>query len=72
MAYLLTDELEVAVKYEGVMTSGIFFLKSNMAGPSPTAFFENTSLAFEYLHGEFENDNERDQFTPPARGRVLI
>jgi len=33
-----------------------------MAGPSPTAFFENTSLAFKYLHREFENDDERDQF----------
>ena len=32
-----------------------------MAGPSPAAFFENTSLAFKYLHGEFENDDERDQ-----------
>jgi len=40
------------------------FLKKqvNMAGPSPAAFFENTSLAFKYLHGEFENDDERDQF----------
>jgi len=24
---------------------------------------KNTSLAFEYLYGEFENDDERDQFT---------
>jgi len=41
------------------------FLKKqvNISGTSPTAFFENTSLALKYLHGEFENDDERDQFT---------
>jgi hypothetical protein len=25
--------------------------------------FENTSLSLEYLHGEFENDDERDLLT---------
>ena len=45
------------------------FLKKqvNISGTSPTAFFENTSLVFKYLHGEFENDDERDQFAAQLR-----
>ncbi|MEA1947191.1 MAG: hypothetical protein U9N83_07785 [Thermodesulfobacteriota bacterium] len=34
------------------------------AGPlSSFGLFENTSLSLEYLHGEFENDDERDLIT---------
>ena len=41
-------------------TSVIFFPKISMARLLTYGLFENTSLSFEYLHGEFENDDERD------------
>jgi hypothetical protein len=63
-AYAATDRLEIAVKYEGGDDLGANFLPEDQYGASVTyGLFENTSLALEYLHGEFENDDERDLFT---------
>jgi hypothetical protein len=63
LAYAATDRLEVAVKYEGGDDLGDFLPEDQYGAALTYGLFENTSLAFEYLHGEFENDDERDLVT---------
>ena len=63
LAYAATDRLEVAVKYEGGDDLGDFLPEDQYGAALTYGLFENTSLAFEYLHGEFENDDERDLIT---------
>ena len=63
LAYAVTGDLEVAVRYEGTDDT-LNLLPEKQYGAAVTySLFESTSLAFEYLHGEFENDDERDLFT---------
>jgi hypothetical protein len=59
LAYAATDRLELAVKYEGGDDLGDFLPEDQYGAVVTYGLFENTSLAFEYLHGEFENDDER-------------
>jgi len=63
LAYAATDRLEVAVKYEGGDDLGDFLPEDQYGAAFTYGLFENTSLSLEYLHGEFENDDERDLFT---------
>ena len=63
LAYAATDRLEVAVKYEGGDDLGDFLPEDQYGAAVTYGLFENTSLALEYLHGEFENDDERDLVT---------
>jgi hypothetical protein len=63
LAYAATDRLEVAVKYEGGDDLGNFLPEDQYGAAVTYSLFENTSLAIEYLHGEFENDDERDVVT---------
>ena len=63
LAYAATDWLEVAVKYEGGDDLGDFLPEDQYGAALTFGLFENTSLALEYLHGEFENDDERDLVT---------
>ncbi len=63
LAYAATDRLEVAVKYEGGDDLGDFLPEDQYGAAVTYGLFENTSLAFEYLHGEFENDDQRDLIT---------
>jgi hypothetical protein len=63
LAYAATDRLEVAVKYEGGDDLGDFLPEDQYGAALTYGLFENTSLSLEYLHGEFENDDERDLFT---------
>ena len=63
LAYAATDQLEVAVKYEGGDDLGDFLPEDQYGAVVTYGLFENTSLALEYLHGEFENDDERDLVT---------
>ncbi len=63
LAYAATDRLEVAVKYEGGDDLGDFLPEDQYGAAVTYGLFENTSLALEYLHGEFENDDERDLIT---------
>ena len=63
LAYAATDRLEVAVKYEGGDDLGDFLPEDQYGAAVTYGLFENTSLSLEYLHGEFENDDERDLFT---------
>lgn len=57
------DDLEVAVRYEGSDDTGDFLPEAQFGGVVSYGLFENTSLALEYLRGEFENDDERDVLT---------
>ena len=63
LAYAATDRLEVAVKYEGGDDLGDFLPEDQYGAAVSYGLFENTSLSLEYLHGEFENDDERDLIT---------
>ena len=63
LAYAATDRLEVVVKYEGGDDLGDFLPEDQYGAVVTYGLFENTSLALEYLHGEFENDDERDLVT---------
>ena len=63
LAYAATDRLEVAVKYEGGDDLGDFLPEDQYGVAVTFGLFENTSLALEYLHGEFENDDQRDLIT---------
>jgi len=63
LAYAATDWLEVAVKYEGGEDLGDFLPEDQYGAAVTYGLFENTSIALEYLHGEFENDDERDLIT---------
>ena len=63
LAYAATDRIEVAVKYEGGDDLGDFLPEDQYGAVVTYGLFENTSLALEYLHGEFENDDERDLVT---------
>jgi hypothetical protein len=63
LAYAATDRLELAVKYEGGDDLGDFLPEDQYGAAVRYGLFEDTSLYFEYLHGEFENDDERDLFT---------
>jgi len=63
LAYAATDRLEVAVKYEGGDDLGDFLPEDQYGAAVTYGLFKNTSLSLEYLHGEFENDDERDLVT---------
>ena len=68
LGYTVTDAWEIAVKYEGSTDgdagSAEFLPESQYGAVVNWGLFENTNLAFEYLHGEFENDyQETDVFT---------
>jgi hypothetical protein len=63
LAYAATDRLELAVKYEGGDDLDNFLPEDQYGAAVTYGLFENTSLSLEYLHGEFENDDERDLFT---------
>ncbi|OPX37116.1 MAG: hypothetical protein B1H12_05560 [Desulfobacteraceae bacterium 4484_190.2] len=63
LAYAVIENLEFAIKYEG-SSDALNFVPEKQYGAAVTyGLFENTSLALEYLHGTFENDDERDLIT---------
>ncbi len=63
LAYAVIENLEFAIKYEG-SSDALNFIPEKQYGAAVTyGLFENTSLALEYLHGKFENDDERDLLT---------
>ncbi len=63
LAYAATERLKVAVKYEGGDDLGDFLPEDQYGAALTYGLFENTSLSLEYLHGEFENDDEKDLIT---------
>ena len=60
----IIDNLELAVRYDGSDDGGADFLPESQYGAVLNwGFLKNTNLAFEYLHGEFEDDvQETDSF----------
>ncbi len=52
----LADALELAARYGGSDDGGEFLPETEYGAVLNWGFFENTNLAIEYLHGEFEND----------------
>ncbi len=60
----IIDNLELAVRYDGSDDGGPDFLPESQYGVVLNwGLFKNTNLAFEYLHGEFEDDaQETDSF----------
>jgi hypothetical protein len=63
LAYAVIENLEFAIKYEG-SSDALNFIPEKQYGAAVTyGLFENTSLALEYLHGTFENDDERNLLT---------
>ncbi len=63
LAYAVTEDLELAVKCEGSEDLGDFHPEKQYGGAVIYSLFENTSLALEYLHGEFENGDEQGLIT---------
>lgn len=66
--FAVSDSWEIAVKYagseDGDAGGGEFLPESQYGAVVNWGIFENTNLAFEYLHGEFENDfQETDVLT---------
>lgn len=61
----VVENVEIAVRYSGSDDGGNEFLpETEYGGVINWAFFENTNLALEYLHWEFEDDfKETDLFT---------
>ena len=59
----VTDALEVALRYEGGDDLGDLLPDSQYGIAASYGLFESTTLSLEYLHGEFENDDERDLVT---------
>ncbi len=62
-AYAATDRLELAFKVEGGDDLGDFHVEEQYGVATLYSLFENTALAGEYLHGEYDNDDERDILT---------
>jgi hypothetical protein len=63
LAYAVTEALEVGLRYEGSDDCGDLLPESQYGVVASYGLFESTSLALEYLRGEFENDDERDLLT---------
>jgi len=68
LGFAVSDAWEIAVKYEGSTDGdaggGEFLPESQYGAVVNWGLFENTNLALEYLHGEFENDfQETDVIT---------
>ena len=53
----IIDNIELAVRYGGSDDGGAeFLLESQYGAVLNWGFFENTNLALEYLHDEYEDD----------------
>jgi hypothetical protein len=63
LAFVPVEDLEVALKYEGGDDLGDLLPESQFGVAVIYSLFENTSLALEYLRGEFENGDVRDLIT---------
>jgi hypothetical protein len=63
LAYALTDRLEAALRYEGSDDGGgggDWIPEKQYGAAVRYGIFAHTTLALEYLHGEFETGDERD------------
>lgn len=63
MAFAPMERLELGVKYEGSEDMNDFLPEKQYGAVASYALFKYTTLSLEYLHGEFENLDERDLLT---------
>lgn len=63
LAYAVTEKLEVAGRYEGSKDLWDFQPEQQYGLAASYNLFENTTVALEYLHGRYENKDERDLTT---------
>jgi hypothetical protein len=63
LAFAPADKWTLAARYEGGDDLGDFLPQTQYGAAVSYSLFENTALALEYLHGEFENDDEYDRIT---------
>lgn len=63
LAWAFNDALELGIKYEGSDDLGDLLPEKQYGCVINYGIFKNTSLGIEYLHGEYENDDERDLVT---------
>ena len=63
LAWAPRDELELGLKYEGGDNLGDFLPEKQFGAVVSYSVFENISIGFEYLHGEFDNNDKRDLLT---------
>ena len=63
LAMAFSEALTGAVKCEGGDDLGDFLPEIQYGAAVSYGLFDNTSLSFEYLYGEYENDDERDLVT---------
>ena len=63
LAVGVTDDLEIAVRYEASDDGGDFLPEKRYGATVIYGLFENTSLGLEYLSGKFKNDDEVDIIT---------
>ena len=59
----ITDNLNLAVCYEGSNDGGDFLLEKQFGGCVSYGLFKDTSIALEYLYGKFENKDTRRLMT---------
>jgi len=62
-AYGVTDNLNLAVCYEGSNDCGNFLPEKQFGGCVSYGLFKDTSIALEYLYGKFENKDTRHLMT---------
>lgn len=62
-AFIPLEKLELAARYEGGEDLGDFQPETRYGVAATYSLFENTSLAVEYLRGEFENDDKSNVLT---------
>jgi len=63
LAVGVIDDLEIAVRYEASDDCDDFLPEKRYGGAITYGLFENASLAVEYIHGEFKNNDETDVVT---------
>lgn len=63
LAFVPVEDWEVGLRYESSDETLNLLPESQFGGVVSYQLFDNTTLAFEYLHGKFENDDETDLLT---------
>jgi len=63
LAYAATEKLEVGAKYEGSSDCGNYLPEKQYGCVAAYNIFKNTSIAVEYLQGEFKNNDKQNLAT---------
>lgn len=63
LAYAPIEKLELAARYEGADDVGNWQPERRYGAAATYSLFANTSLALEYLHATYDNDNEENTLT---------